>query len=369
MTKRQKRTLVWVLCIIFASAAGYATYYFTSLYNQVSGLQKVGENSPFRSLPVTETTKTAVQEPPKWEGNEPVNILLMGVDARGVKEGEIPRSDSMIVASIDPTKKTINLFSIMRDTYTEIPDHGRQRINAAITHGPNAAMQTVSDLLGIPIQYYVYTDFQGFIKLVDAVGGVDFYVEKDMKYLSAADEHRYDIDLKEGQQHLDGTQALQYVRFRHDQLSDFSRTGRQREFLQAVADKLKSTTSVMNLPGILEQVSPYIDTNLSVGDMWKLASVAYDSKMGGSEQIPPNTLLREETIGGAAVLTVSSEKKLKQFIQDTLNASAEDKTAPDGAAPDADEEGTTDGRASAAPMSAVPSSKTEALGTVSGGQQ
>ncbi|OWA35119.1 transcriptional regulator [Saccharibacillus sp. O16] len=369
MTKRQKRTLVWVLCIIFASAAGYATYYFTSLYNQVSGLQKVGENSPFRNLPVTETTKTTVQEPPKWEGSEPVNILLMGVDARGVKEGEIPRSDSMIVASIDPTKKTINLFSIMRDTYTEIPDHGSQRINTAITHGPNTAMKAVSDLLGIPIQYYVYTDFQGFIKLVDAVGGVDFYVEKDMKYLSAADEHRYDIDLKEGQQHLDGTQALQYVRFRHDQLSDFSRTGRQREFLQAVADKLKSTTSIMNLPGILEQVSPYIDTNLDVSDMWKLATVAYDSKMGGSEQIPPNTLLREKTIGGAAVLTVSSEDKLKTFIQDTLNAAGSTQTSPDGTAPDASEEKPGEDETPKAPVSAAPSTKTEALGTDTGRQQ
>ncbi|WP_172256642.1 LCP family protein [Saccharibacillus deserti] len=370
MSKRKKRTLSWVLSIILVSAGGYAAFYFTSLYNQVSGLQKVGESSPFRSLPVTETT--TVQDPPKWEGSEPVNILLMGVDARGVDEGEIPRSDSMIVASIDPVDKTINLFSIMRDTYTDIPNHGKQRINAAITHGPNTAMQTVSDLLGIPIQYYVYTDFQGFIKLVDAVGGVDFYVEKDMHYVSAADQHLYDIDLKEGQQHLDGTTALQYVRFRHDQLSDFSRTGRQREFLQAIADKLKTSTSIMNLPNILEQVSPYIDTNLSVGDMWKLATVAYDSKMGGSEQIPPASLLVEERVDGAAVLSVSSEEKLKRFIQDTLDASAQagqTPAAPGGSEPAAEEDGTAgETETERAPVSAVPTpsaAKSEAL--VAGG--
>lgn len=372
MTKSQKKTLIWTLCLILAAAIGYAVFYFTSLYNQVSGLQKVGESSPFRNIPVTETT--TVPEPPKWEGSEAVNILLMGVDARGVEEGEIPRSDSMIVASIDPTKKTIHLFSIMRDTYTDIPDHSRQRINTAITHGPNTAMQAVSDLLGIPIQYYVYTDFQGFIKLVDAVGGVDFYVEKDMKYLSAADQHLYDIDLKEGQQHLDGTTALQYVRFRHDKLSDFSRTGRQREFLQAIADKLKSSTSIMNLPNILEQVSPYIDTNLSVSDMWKLATVAYDSKMGGSEQIPPNSLLREETIGGAAVLTVSSNDKLKEFIQDTLSGANDEPEAPaDGTTPATDtEDGTTPSDLEKAPISSVPApsgTKTEALGTDGDDQQ
>ncbi|KAF9127459.1 hypothetical protein BGX30_014782 [Mortierella sp. GBA39] len=280
------------------------------------GLQKSAENSPFKSVTPVEVK---VPDPPKWEGTEPVNILLMGVDARGIKEGEVPRSDSMMVASLDPVKKRINVFSILRDTYTDIPEHGQDRINTAITHGPNTAMKAVGDLLGIPIQYYVYTDFQGFIKLVDAVGGVDFYVEKDMYYPSNADNHEYDIDLKKGQQHLDGTTALQYVRFRHDATSDFTRTERQRAFLKAVAEKMQSTTSIMKLPNILEQVSPYIDTNLSVNDMWKLATVGYQSQMAGSEQIPPMKLLKEEKIGSASVLTVSSESKLKQYIQDIMN--------------------------------------------------
>jgi len=334
MTRNQKRAIIWAFALIVLSAGGYAAYYFSNLYNQVASLQKVGDSSPFRSLPVTETT--VAQEPPKWEGSEPVNVLLMGVDGRDSMGDDIPRSDTMLVASIDPVQKTINIFSIMRDTYLDVPGFGKQRINAAITHGPNTAMETVGNLLGIPIQYYVYTDFEGFIKLVDSVGGVDFHVEKDMKYLSAADGPQYDIDLKEGMQHLDGRTALQYVRFRHDRLSDFSRTGRQREFLQAVAEKLKSSTSIMNLPDILEQVNPYIDTNLSVGDMWKLATVAYDSKMSGSEQIPPNSLLREETIGGAAVLTVRNNDKLKEFVQETLNAGPEeeeDAPMPDRSVP------------------------------------
>ncbi|GGO08980.1 LCP family protein [Saccharibacillus kuerlensis] len=327
MIRKKKHVLIWALVLIFASAGGYAVYYFSNLYNQVSNLQKVGDSSPFRNLPVTETI--VAQEPPKWEGNEPVNILLMGVDGRDALGDDIPRSDTMLVASIDPVKKAINVFSIMRDTYVDIPGFGKQRINMAITRGPNTAMEAVGNLMGIPIQYYVYTDFEGFIKLVDSVGGIDFYVEKNMKYISAADGPQYDIDLKEGMQHLDGRMALQYVRFRHDLLSDFSRTSRQRDFLQAVGDKLKSTTSVMNLPDILEQVNPYIDTNLSVSDMWKLATVAYDSKMNGSEQIPPNSILKEETIGGAAVLTIRSEDKLKQFVQDTLNAGSEEAPAED----------------------------------------
>ncbi|MED5020105.1 LCP family protein [Paenibacillus chibensis] len=318
MTSR-KKTILWIVAIVLAAVIGYAVYYFTSIYTGLQGLQKTGEASPFKNVAPTEVK---VAEPPKWEGTEPVNILLMGVDARGLKEGEVPRSDSMMVASLDPVKKRINLFSILRDTYTNIPEHGKERINTAITHGPNTAMKAVGDLLGIQIQYYVYTDFQGFIKLVDAVGGVDFYVEKDMYYPSAADKHEYDINLKQGMQHLDGTTALQYVRFRHDATSDFTRTERQRAFLKAVAEKMQSTTSIMKLPDILNDVSPFIDTNLTVNDMWKLASVGYKSQMAGSEQIPPMKLLKETTIGGAAVLTVSSESALKDYVKDIFNKPA-----------------------------------------------
>lgn len=87
-----------------------------------------------------------------------------------------------------------------------------------------------------------------------------------------------------------------------------------------MADKLIKTTSIIKLPNILSQVTPYIETNLTVNDMWKLATVGYDSTMGGSEQIPPMDLLKEETTSdGSQVIGIRSEKKLKEFVQDTLN--------------------------------------------------
>lgn len=316
MTKRTKKIIIWSIASVLAVILAGLAYYFIAIYNQVDNFKKEGEDSPFYKV---QQTDVKVPEPPKWEGTERVNILLMGVDARGLQKGEIPRSDTMLVASIDPVTKRGSLFSIMRDTYTKIPEHGTDRINAAITYGPNTAMQAVSDLLGIPIQYYVYTDFQGFIALVDAVDGVDFYVEKNMKYTSKADKHLYDIDLKKGMQHLDGKTALQYVRFRHDAMSDYSRTERQRNFLQAITKKLKSTTTIMNLPNILEKVNPYIDTNLSINDMWKLATIAYDGTMTASEQIPPMSLLVEKTVGSAQVLGVRNDEELKAFVQEQLN--------------------------------------------------
>jgi len=316
-TGKSKKPLLWTLAIILLLIVGFAVYYFSSIVKNLDDFNKDGENSPFKNV---ETTDVAVPEPPKWEGTDPVNILLMGVDARGVKKGEVPRSDTMLVASLDPVKKKFHVFSILRDTYVAIPEHGKKRINTAITYGPNTAMQTVSDLLGIPIQYYVYTDFQGFIKLVDAIGGVDYEVEKNMVYKSKADGPEYDIDLKKGFQHLDGNMALQYVRFRHDATSDFTRTQRQRGFLKAVADKMKSTTTLLKLPSILSEVNPYVDTNLELSDMFKLARIGYEGSMGGSEQIPPMNLLVEETTGdGSEVLGISSLDKLKQFVQDAMS--------------------------------------------------
>ncbi|MFD1776369.1 LCP family protein [Paenibacillus rhizophilus] len=313
--RKSRKPLIWSFSIILLLLVGGAVYYFTSIYQGLDSMHKQGEASPFKNV---ETVDANTPDPPKWEGTEPVNILLMGVDARGVKKGEIPRSDTMLVASLDPVNKKAHVFSILRDTYVSIPDHGRDRINTAIIYGPNTAMQTVSDLLGIPIQYYVYTDFQGFIKLIDSVGGIDYTVEKDMVYKTKADGPEYDIDLKKGYQHLDGNMALQYVRFRHDATSDFTRTQRQRAFLSAVADKLKSTTSLVKLPGILSQISPYIDTNLSINDMWKLANVGYGSSVAGSEQIPPMKLLEEETVRGSSVLGIRDLDELKQFVQETM---------------------------------------------------
>ncbi|MEI2281965.1 transcriptional attenuator, LytR family [Paenibacillus polysaccharolyticus] len=334
MTRKTKRTL-WISLAAFVLIVGGAVaYYFGSILNQLDGLQKKGEDSPFANIENVEKVKTP--DPPKWEGTETVNILVMGVDARGLKKGEVPRSDSMMVVSLDPLTKKINLFSILRDTYINIDGYGKDRINTAITHGPNVAMEAASDLLGIPVQYYVYTDFQGFIKLVDAVGGVDFDVEKDMHYVSKADNNEYDIDLKKGYQHLDGKTALMYVRFRHDAMSDFARSERQRELLKAVTAKMQSTTTIAKLPSILEQVSPYVDTNLTLSDMWKLGGLGYQSSMNGSEQVPPMNLLKEErTPGGAQVLSVTSEEKLKQHVQDIIHPPAktedekakEDKTA------------------------------------------
>lgn len=310
------KTAAWTFALLMLGVAGYYGYSFIDFANDNP------EESRFHHFERQENGEAdpVAYAPPTWEGTERVNVLLLGGDSRGLAKNEIPRSDTMMVASIDPTTKRAHLFSILRDTYVEIPGHGSERINSAIVlGGPKLTMRTVGELLGLDIQYYVYTDFEGFVKLVDEIGGIEFEVEKDMRYSSRADGPEYDIRLEAGLQHLDGHEALQYVRFRHDALSDFARTERQRNFLTAVAEKLQTTSSVLRLPRILSSIDPYIETNLSVTEMLKLGALGFEAKAQQVQgvQVPPSNLLQEVTRGGAAVLTVN-EQRLREYVKEKL---------------------------------------------------
>ncbi|TDF96170.1 hypothetical protein E1757_17360 [Paenibacillus piri] len=364
MVRKVKWSLLSV-ALLLLGVLGYYTYAFVHFSNNI---QKKPEGSKFFNTVSTKSTSKTGETymPPKWEGKQRVNVLLLGGDSRGMKKNEVPRSDTLMIASIDPTTKKAFLFSILRDTYVKIPGFGEERINAALAlGGPNLAMKTVSDLLGIPVQYYVYTDFKGFIELVDAIDGIDIFVEKDMKYSDAEDGHEYDINLKKGQQHLDGKMALQYVRFRHDALSDFSRTERQRNFMQAVAQKMQSTSSIIKLPKILSSVDPYIETNLTTTDMLKLGSLGYEAKMEGlvSQQIPPSELLIEKRVGGAEVLSVNRDK-LHAYVQALLEG--RDPTAEKTpAVKDSTKSSGTNGK-SVTPAAGIKSSPLPAAGLKSG---
>lgn len=332
MSLRTKVKTVLLLAIIAViGVAGYYSYTIIQFANKIHsspGESRFGSSLNVKNTGTDQSGTSYV--PPKWEGKERVNILLIGADSRGLSQNENPRSDTLMVASIDPVTKTGVLFSVLRDTYTSIPGHGSDKINAALAWGgTELAMKTVSDLLDLPIQYFIYTDFQGFKALIDAIGGIEFEVEKDMKYSDPFDGPEFDIDLKKGKQLLDGSKALQYVRFRNDALSDYTRTERQRNLLKTVADKLQKGSSLIRLPKILSAIDPYIETNMTVIQMLKLGALGMEANASAIEgvQLPPAKLLREETIRGASVITVD-KTKLQQYILETLEQSTQRDAEP-----------------------------------------
>ncbi|MBM7568011.1 LCP family protein [Paenibacillus sacheonensis] len=322
---KRKRPWRWALlgaAVVILAVGGYIFY---ELYGTYNGLDKLSD--PTNDPKFTDYQVVATEKPPEWEGKERVNILIMGGDNRGLAENDKARSDSMMVVSLDPVKKDIHLFSVLRDTWVDIPGHGDDRINTAFAlGGSELAMQTIGNVLGLDIQYYVYTDFEGFKSVIDAIGGIqNFEVEKDMNYVDNADGNRYDIHLKKGVQDLDGTKALQYVRFRHDAMSDFTRTERQRKLLGAVADKMKNGWNLLKMKKIVDSVDGYVKTNIEVSDMIKLGQLGVNSHIAGQAQVPPMDLISGEKVNGASVLAISDEDKVLEFVQDELT---KDSTIP-----------------------------------------
>ena len=192
------------------------------------------------------------------------NIIVLGVDERA-EEYDVGRSDTLFVVMFDTNKKSASLLSVPRDTRVRIKGHGWDKINHAYAYGGRELTQkTTEELLGIKINNYVMVDFKGFVGLVDAIGGVDINVEKNMYYYDTWDGFK--IDLKKGMQHMDGKTAIQYVRYR-DEEGDIGRIRRQQHFIMAVYDRITSANMLLHIPGLAKQLTNMVKTDLPLTDM------------------------------------------------------------------------------------------------------
>ena len=205
--------------------------------------------------------------------NQRINVLLLGIDDGDseASNSEPKRTDAMIVASFDPSQGKISMLSLPRDTMVLLPGHTQyEKINSAYTYGGvTMAKQTVANLLRIPIHYYALANWQGFIEIINLVGGVDLYVDKDMHYEDPYANLK--IDIKHGYQHLDGEKSGQYVRFRSDELGDIGRVQRQQKFLKALGLQMFSIENITKIPKILATAKEYIETDMDTVTMLKAA--------------------------------------------------------------------------------------------------
>ncbi|WP_414579269.1 LCP family protein [Anabaena sp. CCY 9402-a] len=218
------------------------------------------------------------------ELTRPVNLLVMGMSvlppdvrnppAETQNLRHLPQinsfdglADVMLLVQFQPEKKKIAILSIPRDTRTQIQGYGTRKINAAnVEGGPALTAKTVSNVLGgAGIDRYIRINVLGVGKLIDALGGVTVFIPKDMKYQDDS-QHLY-INLKAGKQHLNGDQALQLLRFRHDALGDIGRIQRQQMVIRALIDQSLNPATVTQLPKILNVVKDNIDTNLTVEEL------------------------------------------------------------------------------------------------------
>ncbi|GAA2915805.1 LCP family glycopolymer transferase [Enterococcus pseudoavium] len=193
---------------------------------------------------------------------EPFSILLLGVDTGALGRTEQGRSDTMMVATVNPTANQSLLVSLPRDTYTEIIGRNtKDKMNHAYAFGGAAmSMDTVENLLGIPINHYITINMQGIESLVDAVDGIEVDNPFEFTYEGTT--------FPKGKQELDGELALKYSRMRHDDPDgDYGRQERQRQIITGVAKKVLSTQGLTNYQSILTTMGENVKTDLSFQDM------------------------------------------------------------------------------------------------------
>ncbi|MBO7514522.1 MAG: LCP family protein [Lachnospiraceae bacterium] len=270
---------------------------------------------------------------PELEKDGIVNILLLGIDARGHLNG---RADAIIVLTINEKQKKIYMTSIMRDVYVAIPGRGGDRINSSYAFGgAPLLLETIEANFGVHIDYYARVDFSSFIFGVDAVGGVDITITEEERhwineYLNEINglygREAYVDKLEEdqvGPLHLNGCQALAYARIRYVG-SDYARTQRQRNVINAAVKQLKH----QSIPGIIDslnQILPLITTNIPADMIADLAWSApaffkYDIV---EKRIPDGGTGKSVTIDKKQVISVDFDINSK-LIQDIVSGTYEE---------------------------------------------
>lgn len=292
--RKKKHTWAYVvIALVFFLAAGLGALFASS------GLMDKKEDTP--------------AEEGLLVAHDKATIMIMGVDER---DDDVGRSDTLMVAALDPKNNQASLLSVPRDTRVKIKGHGWDKINAAYAYGGEKLTQrTVEDFLGLNIDHYVIINTKSFVKIIDALGGIDVDVEKRMYYEDPWDDDGgLLIDLKPGLQHMDGKTAVTYVRYR-DEEGDIGRIRRQQKFMKACMDKLVSPSTITSLPSIIKEVMGSIKTDMSLRQILEFAGTLKESQKNGlkTDMVPGKPLY----IDGVSYW-IPSIKELRNSIADTL---------------------------------------------------
>ena len=269
--------------------------------------------------------------PSSSPASKPTTVLLLGIDRRAADSGT-NNTDTLILFYLDPETNRAAMLSIPRDLYVDIPGHGQNRINTAYscgerdgTGGLTLARQTVSATLGIPVDHAVLIDFQVFVTVIDAIGGIDVEVPYDIYDPTYPDSGiGYDpFYLPAGDHHLDGTTALKYARTRATGGGDFGRTARQRQVVMAVRDRVLNLDLLPSLiaqsPQLWTSLQDAFEADLTLSEIVDLAVAAshVPTDQIASGSIDESCTVPWTTPAGAQVLLPLPDK-INDVVQDLI---------------------------------------------------
>ncbi|MBC7334518.1 MAG: LCP family protein, partial [Actinobacteria bacterium] len=251
-----KRLLFILVPLIVVAGGGGAWFFFSSL-------RSINHTINSGTTPEIKETLTPVESP-----KEPVSVLILGIDTRD-NESDRGRADTIMLLYLDPGRNRGSLLSIPRDTLVEIPGHGKDKINAAYAYGGEELMiETVSQFLDADINHYITVDFQGFVELIDALGGVDIVIDRPLI------DPKSGANFSAGKHHLTGEQALSYTRSRSTELGDIGRIQRQQHLFRELVNQKLNTKYLSGLPQYINIVVQNTRTDLNVLDILKYSKVA-----------------------------------------------------------------------------------------------
>lgn len=262
-SKKGRKIIITVLTLIFLAVLG-------AVVNEVMAKFEDRNNAEVEAAlttdPIRKESKSVegvkVETPKKIKNSEPFIVAIFGIDTRGEKNS---RTDTIMLVRYDRENKDAQIVSIPRDSYVKIKGHGYDKINAAHAYGDlELAIDTIENLMDIKVDYYARADFKAFSDITEILGGVEVTVDKKMAGNG--------INIKAGTQVLEGTQLLDYVRFRKDSNGDFGRIERQQEVMIKLTDKILSFDSITKLPSIISTINDNVETNIDWKEFISLAS-------------------------------------------------------------------------------------------------
>jgi polyisoprenyl-teichoic acid--peptidoglycan teichoic acid transferase len=309
MRRYWRRILIGVLVtilIVVGAAAALAYWQASSIVDQLHAGPKaavVRAVRPELHRPAKHPLVVVKPEP------KAQTVLLIGSDRRWTGlDGA--RSDTIMLARIEPSRHRVSLLSIPRDLYVSIPGHGHDRINMAFRYGGERLLtQVVRETFGVTIDHFVEVDFRGFKNVVDKLGGV--YVPVDQRYFNhnvgTSGTDYADIDLQPGYQKLNGTQALAFVRYRHTD-NDFVRAARQQLLLRIVAhDALADDWNLLRVRRLALAAAKATTSDISsLGEIYSLAKTIHDTP--GSRIVRLTVNASDLQLYGADYVSASSSQ-------------------------------------------------------------
>ncbi|HSB64942.1 MAG TPA: LCP family protein [Anaerolineales bacterium] len=334
---------LFIIAAMFAAYAAYTRSYdfFLSLnIVKIPGLAILNTptaavNSEGTPLPTPLPTQSSGPAPAPWDGASRVTMLVMGLDYRDWEAGDgPPRTDTMILLTVDPLTKTAGMLNIPRDLWVSIPGYEYGRINTAYPlgiayndpsgGGPGLAMKTVEQLLGIPIDYYAIIDFFAFEQFIDILSGINMTVYNEIAIDPIGKANT--VVLKPGNYIFNGSNALAYARARHTEGGDFDRANRQQQVILAIKDRiieLGPAKIAALAPEIYNELSAGIHTNLSLEDALKLGWLALEIPSENIMQgaiAPPNAVTMAKSPDGAQDILIPVPDQVR-VIRDQVFAS------------------------------------------------